>query len=122
MSRDWLAYFKAKRGMGAVICEGQEIEAACAEIEALLASHNALVDEIAQRQETEDSLARWVHDLGVKYDALREAVAWERECEDFDPFRPVPSGPAASWLSRNSESWRTKQAARAEVDRLLEEK
>ena len=36
MSRDWLAYFKAKRGMGAVICEGPEIEAACAEIEALL--------------------------------------------------------------------------------------
>jgi len=46
MSRDWLAYFKAKRGMGAVICEGPEIEAACAEIEALLARHTALVDAV----------------------------------------------------------------------------
>ena len=46
MNRDWLAYFKAKRGMGAVICEGPEIEAACAEIEALLARHNALVEAV----------------------------------------------------------------------------
>ena len=49
--RDWLKYFLAKRNVGAVICEGPEIEAACAEIDrlhsdyaTLLARHNALKD------------------------------------------------------------------------------
>ena len=34
----------------------------------------ALKDEIAQRQDTEDSLTKWVHDLGEELDALKDAA------------------------------------------------
>ena len=74
MNRDWLAYFKAKRGMGAVICEGPEIEAACAEIEALLARHNALVEAVAWEREVE-----WLNDLITEQYACVSEIAPEEE-------------------------------------------
>lgn len=56
--------------------------------------------------------------LLARHNALVEAVKWERECECFDPFFHS-SFTAPSWPSRHAESHRTKQAARAEVDRLI---
>ena len=58
--------------------------------------------------------------LLARHNALVEAVKWERECEGFDPFFHS-SFTAPSWLSRHAESHRTKQAARAEVGRLIGE-
>ena len=59
-------------------------------------------------------------ELLARHNALVEAVKWERECEGFDPFFHS-SFTAPSWLSRHAESHRTKQAARAEVGRLIGE-
>ncbi len=96
MSRDWLAYFKAKRNMGAVICEGPEIEAACLELDRLhsgyadlLARHNALVEGIKK----ERSLLKLI---GSCRNSPKEGVS--------------PSAAVADLAS-----------ARAEVDRLLNE-
>ena len=61
-----------------------------------------------------------LHALLTRHNALVEAVKWERECEGFDPFFHS-SFTAPSWLSRHAESHRTKQAARAEVGRLIGE-
>jgi hypothetical protein len=56
---NWLERFWAKRGLGACICEGQEISAACAEIERLRAALRALAQvpavlQVLGRDHTED--------------------------------------------------------------------
>ena len=60
----------------------------------LLSRYNALVEEIAQRQETEESLTKWVHDLGIKYDALEEAARpvaeWWKYKDTHCDVMPVP--------------------------------
>ena len=61
-------------------CEHDQLRRSCpicaveADYADLLAQYNALKDEIVQRQDTEDSLTKWVHDLGEKLDALKEAL------------------------------------------------
>ena len=84
-------YFGHKEGIGAVICEGPEISAAC--------------DEIRRLRNAERLHA-----------ALREAVAWERECEAVRNknrmFRNWPE---------TVEAERSYDAARAAVDALVGE-
>ena len=91
--RDWLVYFLAKRNMGAVICEGPEIEAACLEFDRLNSDYAALL---------------------ARHNALREAVEWERECQSFTYRNPLS-------IDAMKELLLTRYAARAEVDRLLQE-
>lgn len=51
--------------------------------------------------------------LEARHNALREAVAWERECQSFTYRNPMS-------IDAMKEILRTRYAARAEVDRLLE--
>ena len=50
----------------------------------------------------------------ARFDALREAVAWERECQAFTYRKPLSIDAMKALL-------RTRYAARAEVDRLMGE-
>ena len=86
---------------------------ATTELIGLRAELDALKDEIAQRQDTEASLTKWVHDLGEELAALREAVAWERETYVFWEFGRTYT------LVANDEALESMFAARAEVDRLI---
>lgn len=61
---DWLRYFLGKVGLGACICEGQEISAAADEIERLTAERDELRRQLA---EADKSIAHL-------QDALRVAV------------------------------------------------
>ena len=74
----------------------------------LLARHNALLD-TANRNAKEGDRCR------QELKALREAVAWERECQAFTYRNPLS-------IDAMKEILRTRYAARAEVDRLLEDK
>lgn len=94
-------------------------------VQALLARHNALEAEIEDRQEVEASLTKWVAELGEQLDALREAVAWEREC--CQDIRPLVAWAGLyvlhgeDYVDAVAEALREIQdAARAEVDRLLD--
>lgn len=53
--------------------------------------------------------------LEVRHNALREAVAWERECRDVDVWMNT-----RPWSRGDAEIWSSLAAARAEVDRLIE--
>ena len=48
---EWLARFLSKRGMGACICEGQEISAAIDEIERLTAERDGLRRQLAEAEQ-----------------------------------------------------------------------
>lgn len=64
---DWLGRFMSKQGMGACICEGQEINAAVAEIESLradLAAFRAMVFTNGDRKMTMDGRVFSVHEDG----------------------------------------------------------
>lgn len=84
----------------------------------LLTRHNALVDEVAQRQETEDSLTKWIYNLGVKYDALVESVKWEREFDEVLVWL-VQTGRYPRDMGGKYDLANERECARAEVDRLL---
>ena len=96
--RDWLKYFLAKRNVGAVICEGPEIEAACAEIDRLHSDYAALL---------------------TRHNALKEAVVWERECNDASEAIYDDDG---AKYDGEVEFENILSAARAEVDRMIGEK
>ena len=90
----------------------------------LVADHETLKREVNELREHNSYLETRVSEesdyatLLARHNALVEAVKWERECECFDPFFHS-SFTAPSWPSRHAESHRTKQAARAEVGRLI---
>ena len=52
--------------------------------------------------------------LETRHNALVEAVVWDRECQWFTYRRPMS-------IDAMKELLRTRYAARAEVDRLMEE-
>ena len=55
--------------------------------------------------------------LLARHDALRDAVAWERECRDVEAWMNT-----RPWSRGDAEIWASLYAARAEVDRLIKEK
>ena len=57
--------------------------------------------------------------LEASYAALREAVAWERECEDMENY--LRAKDTRIWLSSRSEWWASRVAARAAVDAIVKE-
>ena len=57
--------------------------------------------------------------LLARHNALREAVEWERECEDLVNY--LNAKDSRVWLAQRSSWLRSIKAARAEVDRLLKE-
>ena len=66
----------------------------------------------AESEERAVELVDHVAALLARHNALREAVAWERECDEF-----LKSKTYSFFVA-----WEHLQASRAEVDRLLEEK
>ena len=92
VQKDWLKYFEHKEGIGAVICEGPEISAACDEIRRL---------RNAERLHAE----------------LVEAVRWERNAmRVFNEARMPDAGYGEiTWAAENLEK------ARAAVDALVGE-
>ena len=92
---------------------------------ALLARHNALVEELRQcKYEAEVWKKKPAMNVQRKYDALREAVAWEREC--CQDIRPLVAWArlyvlhGEDYVDAVAEALREIQdAARADVDRLI---
>ena len=69
----WLRNWSARKRF--LLGDGRDPFAMCADENAALRARAArLEDEIAQRQDTEASLTKWVHDLGEELDALKEAA------------------------------------------------
>ena len=52
----------------------------------------------------------------ARNNALRDAVAWERECRDVEAWMNT-----RPWSRGDAEIWASLYAARAEVDRLIAE-
>ena len=80
---------------------------------ALLARHNALLD-TANRNAKEGDRCR------QELKALREVLAWERECDEWGEWLNIKWWDADEIDSH--EIWDIYECARAEVDRLLEDK
>ena len=72
---DWLARFTSKVGLGACICEGQEISAAIDEIERLTAERDELLTRLDLESGTVGMIDRECADLRRQLDECSQMLA-----------------------------------------------